>query len=91
MAAELHAQGLLNANLFYHPWCVLALGHHSGLSVCRSFCVLLQTLFDVFPSLYLGERAIALVDSLTLLPWQLRVNLDVKDTSVLAHLRQRKS
>ena len=37
----------------------------------------------------MGDGAIALGDSLAPLPWHLRVDLDVKDTNVLVHLRQR--
>ena len=35
-----------------------------------------------------GDRAIALRDSLALLPWHVRVTLDVEGTSVLIHPRQ---
>ena len=38
----------------------------------------------------LGNGAIALGDSLALLPWHLGVNLDVRDTSVFVHPHQRK-
>ena len=36
-----------------------------------------------------GKRAIALGDSLAPLPWPLRINLDIKGTSVLIHPWQR--
>ena len=35
------------------------------------------------------NEAVALGDSLALLPWHLRVNLNVEHTSVLVHPRQR--
>ena len=37
----------------------------------------------------LGDGIIALGGSLAPVPWHIRVNLDVKDTSVLIHPRQR--
>ena len=44
----------------------------------------------VRPELMLGDEAIALMDSLAPIPWHVRVTLDVEDTSVLVHPRQRK-
>ena len=38
----------------------------------------------------MGNGIIALEGSLTLLPWPLTVNIDVKDTSVLVQPSQRK-
>ena len=39
----------------------------------------------------IGNGAIALGDSLSLIPlWHVRVDLDVKDISVMKHLRHRK-
>ena len=44
----------------------------------------------VRPELMLGDEVIALMDSLAPVPWHVRVTLDVEDTSVLVHPRQRK-
>ena len=41
--------------------------------------------------LLLGDGAIALRDSLAPIPWHVRVTLDVEDTSVLIHPRQREA
>ena len=87
MAVEIHAQGLLNANLCSSPWGIVALVH----SIYLKNCPMLQTLFDVFPPPSPDVGAIALGDSLTLLPWHLGVNLGTEDdfTSVFVHPRQK--